>query len=267
MINLKKIHFRFKDEQVFLFLGALIVAVGVFGVSDYFFKQTVKEDVVDTFDENIPLLCEKGNWIEFPDVKDASQYGKFSGSGKLEYDEGKDVFTDADGGQTFSTDQDYSLFFFVDRDVQMEGYRLDSDKVYVKRIKCVGAEADKDILRGRRNLMDYIANNINSIAPEKAPGNDWQVETFYFVSGTDLYVQYETPGSFVEESPYDSHLWLIRASDLDSGVPKIETLAYIQEDAEDAAKDIVKQGTDLYKDNKNMTIYEFDSDANQWILQ
>lgn len=273
MINLKELRSRFKtrsklkDEYIFLFLGALIVAVGVYGVSDYSFKQAAKEDVVDTFDENIPLACENGSWIEFPDVEDPSRYSGFSGSEKLGYDEGKNIFTDAGGGRTFSTDQDYSLFFFVDRDTQVEGYDLNDGSVYVKRIKCTGVEANKDVLRERRSLMDYIAGNINTLALEKAPENDWQVETFYFVNDTDLYVEYETPGSFVEESPYDARLWLIRASGSGGGNPSIETLAYIQEDAEDSDKDIVKQGTDLYKDNKNMTIYEFDDDAGQWVLQ
>jgi hypothetical protein len=128
-------------------------------------------------------------------------------------------------------------------------------------------EADRVIVGDRKVLMNYIKDNINTLALEKAPKNDWQVETYYFINDTDLYVQYETSGSFMEEAPYDSHLWLIRVSHVKSGVPAIETLAYIEEDVEDPRKNVVKQGVDIYREAKNLTIYEFDADLNQWTLQ
>jgi hypothetical protein len=265
MNNFKKTYL--KDEYIFLFLGAAIIAIAVFGFSDYSFKKVVKENKSDTFDENIPFRCENGDWIEYPDLVNPDQYEKFTGQEKFKYDEGKNIFVSADGARKFSTDKDYSLFFFIDRDTQAEGYRMKNDEIFVKRIKCVGAEADKDVLQERRKLMNYVRDNINTLALEKAPGNDWQVMTFYFAADNDVYVQYETEGSFMEEAPYDSHLWLIRATDLDRDIPTIRTLAYIQEDMEDSNKNIVKQGEDLYRDAKNMTIYEFDDEANQWVLQ
>lgn len=265
MIDFKKIHI--KDEYIFLSLGAAIIAIGVFGLSDYSFKQVAQEDKVDTFEESIPLQCEQGSWIEFPDLKDASQRQLFSGKEKMQYDTKANSFKSADGARLFTLDEKYSLAFFIDRDTQVEGYALKENEVFVKRIKCIGVEANQDVLQSRRNLMNYIKNNINTLALEKSSNGDWQVETFYFVNDTDVYVQYETEGSFMEEAPYDSHLWLIRVSNLANSIPTIETLAYIQEDAEDAGGNIVKQGNDIYKDTKNMTIYEFDEDAQQWILQ
>lgn len=257
----------FKDEYVFLFLAAAIVAVGVFGYSQYSFRETAKEDTVDNFEDSLPNHCENGDWIEFPDLEDASRYENFSGHEKFAYDEKKNVFMSGDGARTFSTDKNYSLFFFMDRATQVDGYKLKDDEIYVKRIKCVGEEADKTVVEDRRKVMGYIAANINSLALEKAPQEDWQVETFYFANSTDVYVQYESQGSFMDEAPYDSHLWLVRVSDLGNDIPTIKTLAYIQEDPEDASKNIVKQGEDLYKDAKNMTVYEFDEGVNQWVLQ
>ncbi|HCU70550.1 MAG TPA: hypothetical protein DIC35_02205 [Candidatus Moranbacteria bacterium] len=265
MKNFKKTYL--KDEYIFLFLGAMIVAVGAFGFSEYSFKKVVKENAEDTFDENIPFLCENGDWIEYPDLENSNQYEKFIGQEKFKYDEEKNVFVSADDKRNFSTDKDYSLFFFIDRDTQVEGYKVREDEIFVRRIKCAGIEADEDVLLGRRKLMNYIRDNINALALEKAPGDNWQVGTFYFATDTDLYVQYETEGSFMEEAPYDSHLWLIRVSDPDKDIPTIRTLAYIQEDAEDSSKNILKQGEDLYRDAKNMTIYEFDDEVNQWVLQ
>lgn len=264
MVKIKK---YFKKKYIFLFPVALVLAAAFWGYNFYEKKQWEEEDVVDTFEENIPLQCENGNWIEFPDLNDQKQYEKFAGNEKLKYDEKNGIFSGTDSSSVFSTNENYSLMFFMDRDTRIEGYKLPSNQIYVKKIKCVGVEADQDILKARRNLMSYISNNINGLALEKASKNDWQVETFYFANDTDFYVQYESEGSFMEEASYDSRLWLIRVKESSRTVPVIETLAYIAEDAEDPEKNIVRQGSDLYKDAKNLTVYEFDEDANQWVLQ
>jgi hypothetical protein len=265
MIKLRKIHF--KDETIFLFLGAIIVAVAIFGVADYFYKQSSEEEVVEVFDEYLPAKCENGNWIEFPDPAEKEKIQEFKGQEKLKYDEAKEFFSGEDGTRVFLTDERYSLFFFIDRKIEIEGYQLKDGAVYIKKAKCVGIEADRDVLSKRRNLMTYIRDNINDLVPEKAPNNDWQVETFYFATDTDVYVQYESEGSFMEEAPYDSRLWLVRVTNQNQVVPTIETLAYIIEDAEDSARNVVKEGVDLYKEMANMIIYEFDEEFNQWVLQ
>jgi hypothetical protein len=256
-----------QDKYVFIFLGAAIIAVGTFGFRDHLYKSGQVEDAVDTFEDTMPAQCENGDWIEFPDMADANQYEKFLGKEKLSYDEANGTFTSEDGTKKFMTDEQYSLFFFVDRNVQIDGYKLKNGEIYAKKVKCIGAESDKNALYTRRKLMNYIKDNINSVAPEKAPHDVWQVENFYFVNDTDLYVEYETEGSFMEEAPYDAHLWLIRVSAWSGDVPVIQTVAYIQEDPDDFDKNIVKQGEDIYKDTKNMTIYEFDDETNQWALQ
>lgn len=264
-MELKKSYFL--NKYCFIFLGTALVVFGFFGYQAYSNKQAVHNDVIDSFEESIPAKCENGEWIEFPDLEKPEQYEKFVGNDRLKYDEKKEVFDGADGARTFSTDANYSLFFFMDRDVRIEGYALRDSEIYVKKIKCVGVETNKDVLQARRKLMNYVKDNINTLALEKGPKNDWVVETFYFINDTDVYVQYESESSFEDDSLYDSRLWLIRASELDRDIPVIETLAYIQEDAEDPEKNIVKQGKDLYADAKNLTIYEFDEDANQWMLQ
>lgn len=256
-----------KHKFIFFLLSAAILTAGFFGYRSYTDKQAVVSETVDTFEENIPVQCENGELIEFPDISNPTQYEKFSGNEKLQYDESENVFLGAEGAPVFSIDKDYSLWFFIDRDVWIEGYQIKDNEVYIKKIKCVGAEADQDILQMRRKLMNYITKNINTLALEKAAGGDWQVTTFYFANDTDVYVQYESEGSFMEEAPYDSHLWLVRASKMDRNIPLIKTLAYIQEDAEDPEKNILKQGEDIYAEVKNLTIYEFDEEANQWILQ
>lgn len=250
-----------------LLLAAVVLVAGFYAYKSYSAKQIEEEDVLDTFDEAIPAQCENGEWIVFPDPDNKGKYAKFSENAKIKYAEAGNKFTSEDGSKIFLTDKNYSLFFFMDRDVRIEGYDMGGQGKYVQKIKCVGEEANKDIQDQRRHLMDYISGNIDSIALEKSSQSPWQINSFYFVNGTDLYVEYESPESFSEDAPYDGRLWLIRATKLDRSVPRIETLAYIQEDAEDPDKNIIKVGEDLYRDNKNMTIYEYDDDAKRWALQ
>ncbi|MBA4317851.1 MAG: hypothetical protein C0412_05575 [Flavobacterium sp.] len=264
MIEFKVSYFQNKYA---LLLGAAILIAGFFGYQAYSTKQLEREDAMETLEESFSLKCENGEWIEFPELQNFKQYEKFSGNAELKYDEKKDIFTDANGTQIFSTDKGYSLSFFMDRDARIEGYKIKDSEIYIKKIKCVGKEADRDILQTRRKLMNYVRDNINTLAPEKTSKGDWQVGTFYFVNDTDAYVQYESEGSFVEEAPYDSHLWLFRVYGSDRNIPSLETLAYIQENPEDPGENIVRYGKDLYKDVQNMMIYEFDDEANQWVLQ
>lgn len=254
-------------KYVLIFSGIIVIILGFYFYGIYQEKQIIKETVIEDVEEKIPQNCENGEWVTFPDLENAGQHEKFAENIRIKYIEGKEIFSNEDGSKTFITDKNYSLFFFVDRDVRVEGYKLSEKEIYIQKIKCVGVEANKDIQNQRRKIMNYISKNINSLALEKSDNGQWQVGTFYFVNDSDLYVQYETEKSFTEEAPYDSHLWLIRVSKLDRDVPVIETLAYIQENDEDPEKNILKKGEDLYKDVKNLIIYEFDEDANQWVLQ
>jgi len=261
-------HFKKKKKKYpFVFIVAIALIAG-FLIYDYYGReQWEKENVIDAFEEKFPSRCENGEWVEFPILADFEQYEKFVGNEKIKYEEQKSIFSSADGEKIFLVDEKYSLSFFMDRETRIEGRKIKDNEIYVEKIKCVGAEADKKTVGERKKLMDYISGNINSLALEKALKNDWVVGTFYFVNDSDLYVQYESEGSFAEEAPYDSRLWLMRVSKMDRSIPVIETLAYIQEDAEDPEKNVIKQGEDLYANSKNLTIYEFDEDANGWVLQ
>lgn len=254
-------------KYIIIFIGILIVYLGFHFYGIYEERQIVKEAVIEEVEEKIPQNCENGEWVTFPDLENSAKNEKFAENIRIKYVEEKEIFSNEDGSKTFTTDKKYSLFFFIDRDIRVEGYKLSENEIYVQKIKCVGVEANKDIQSQRRKIMDYVSRNINSLALEKSDNGQWQVGTFYFANDADLYVQYETEKSFMEEAPYDSHLWLIRVSKLDRDVPVIETLAYIEENAEDPEKNILKKGEDLHKDVKNLIIYEFDEEANQWVLQ
>lgn len=275
MSNIKKDFFSKYKKHILIFFAVAISALGFYAYNKYQEKSIAEEDVFDTFTENIPFQCENGDWIEFPGLEDSEKFDKFVDNVRLKYDDKKNEFSNADNSQKFITDKDYSLYFFMDRDVRLEGWKVpDSNNIYVKKIKCVGEEANKDIQSQRRKLMNYISGNINNIALEKSQYGEWQVQSFYFYNNNDLYVEYEFVGSEEEdegdeseEIPFEARLWLIRVANPDRDVPAIETLAYIQEDEEDPDKNVLKSGQDLYKNEQNLTIYEYDEDREQWILQ
>jgi hypothetical protein len=262
-----------KKKKIYIYLLAIILAFGGYYFYTIYQKKQdadfAQEMLVSDFEDNIPSQCEKGEWTEFPAYSQSGTFSEYKGNANIKSSSG-DKFSNQDGSISFVTDKNYTLTFFAGRDVRIEGVDVAAQgkqEIYVKRIKCVGKEANADIRSQRQNLMKYISDNIGTLAMEKSHGSAWQIQTFYFVNDTDIYVEYESPGSIGGDSPYDARLWLIRASKMDTSVPAIETLAYIQEDENDPDKNVVKVGQDLYKDANNMTVYEFDSDKKTWVLQ
>lgn len=275
MNNIGKEFFLKYKKHFFVFFGVAIIAVGFYAYNKYQEKLLIQEDVVDAFMENVPSQCENGEWIEFPDLEESKTLEKFVGNARLKYDDKKDKFSNADNSQEFVTDEKYSLSFFMDRDARIEGWKIpDSNNIYVKKIKCVGEEANRDVQAQRRNIMKYISENINNIALEKSREGEWQVQSFYFYNNNDLYVEYEAVSPQEEDMadeeediPFAARLWLVRIANPERNVPAIETLAYIQEDENDPDKNVIKIGEDIYKDVQNLTIYEYDEDKAQWVLQ
>ncbi len=262
-----------EKRKIYIYLAAAVLVIaGYFFYTIYQKKQSAEFELevqVADFEDKIASQCENGEWIEFPDYSQGGKFSEYKDNVNLK-SESDDEFTNQDGSIVFVTDENYSLEFFSDREVRIEGLNIgnqDNQKIYVKKIKCVGKEANADSRNQRQNLMKYVSENINSLAIENSRGGNWQVETFYFANDTDVYVEYESPGSITGDSPYDARLWLIRASKMDSSVPAIETLAYIQEDEIDPEKNVVKFGQDLYADMEDMLVYEFDNEKKSWVLQ
>ena len=262
-----------EKKKLYIYIAGLVLIIGGYFFYTIYQKKQLADFELETqisdFEDAIPSQCENGEWIEFSDYERSGNFAKYTGNANIKA-VSDDKFTSQDGLISFTTDENYSLTFFVARDVRIEGLEIgtqDKKEIYVKKIKCVGKEANKDIRAQRQNLMNYIDSNIDTIAIEKGKGGAWQIQTFYFVNDNDVYVEYESLGSLGEESPYDARLWLIRVSKMDSSVPVIETLAYIQEDESDSDKNIVKVGQDLYKDADNMTVYEIDDEGKKWVLQ
>ncbi len=232
-------------------------------------KEAEKYEVIDTFYEQLSEKCEKGEWVNFPLLEEPETGEEFIDNVKLNYLEETGEIVGSDSAQVFFTDKDYfdPLSFFIGREVRIEGKKAENNRIYIAKIKCVGAEAKPNIVNERQELMQYIGKNINSLALEKTPRDDWQVDVFYFAENGDAYVQYESKASWEEEVPFDGRLWLIRPSNLDRSIPTIETLAYIWENAGELGENVVKVGEDIHEDEEVFTIYEFDEETEKWVLQ
>jgi predicted negative regulator of RcsB-dependent stress response len=85
MIKARKNFFKNK-QQTFLFLIVVILAVGFLSYDNYSKKQLAREEAVETFEENIPVQCENGKWIKFPELLNSNQFEKFTGNERLSYD-------------------------------------------------------------------------------------------------------------------------------------------------------------------------------------
>lgn len=264
---------KIEKKKFYAYVGVAVLFIGGYFLYTFYQKKQLadfeQDEKISDFEDKIPSQCENGQWTEFPDRVENGKFSEYKGNANLK-GKSAEKFTNQDGSISFVTDGEYSLTFFADRDVRIEGFEIgkgDRREVYVKRIKCVGKEANKDVKAQRQNLMRYISGNIGTLAMEKSKGGAWQVQTFYFANDNDVYVEYESLGSIGGQSPYDARLWLVRASKMDISAPALETLAYIQEDEEDPDKNVVKSGSDLYKDADNMTVYEYDEDLKSWVLQ
>jgi len=266
---------KFDKQKIAIYTSiALLVMAGYF-LYQYYNQKALDEFNSDTeisdIENNMPFQCGNGEWTEFPNYSTAGKFPEYKGNVTLKMDKDEN-FTNEDASVTFTTDENYSLTFFVDKATRIEGIDIGKDgkrEIYVKRLKCIGKEADANIQKQRQNIMNYINDNIDTLALEKSPNanSKWQVETFYFVNDNDFYVEYETPESVSDDGVYDARLWLVRVPVLEQTRPVLKTLAYIQEDANDPEKNILKQGQDIYADVTGMTVYEYDDDAKQWIFQ
>lgn len=261
-----------REKAIVFFAILFLIFGGYFGYQEYRKKNIAEFDaeiIESDFERKIPSRCEGSEWVEFPKYEKVGNAEKFAKETVIKM-ANPERFTDEDGSVVLVTDDRYSLAFFADKRVRVEGWMIGSSgekSAYVQKIRCVGEESREDVRLQRQRVMQYIADNINVLALEKNRESPWRVQTFYFVDNQDVYVEYESPASIMEEAPYDARLWLVRIKESDRNIPVIETLAYIEEDPEDPEKNRVKYGSDMYANVTGMTVYEFDEESQKWMLQ
>ncbi|OGI26454.1 MAG: hypothetical protein A3J76_00680 [Candidatus Moranbacteria bacterium RBG_13_45_13] len=224
--------------------------------------------VEDETDYN--AICESGESVEI-----ASQSGTLSSAtGKL-----RKVYPDDPSSQFknylyylegteslgITGDKLYKLDYFEDREVEIQGVKNDAKKeIAIAKLKCAGAETDKNLLESRKKLMNYLAANINSIAPQKAKYEKWTVDIVDFVDANNVYVEYydaveDNESSDVEDDT--SRRVLLETAAKSGGGYDAKVLAYWEMGEDDY---VLKTGTDKFEEVEEVASYQYDPEDKTW---
>ena len=251
---------RIKINATKVLLSGLLVAVILYGLFILINERSDEVSESDILEADFSKNCEAGNWINFSE--NTNKLNEIY-EGKLISDEEENVISE-DKSRIFAVSEEYSLDYFIGKKVGIEGNKEDNDKIKVQRIRCVGEETKPENVKFRRSLMKYVDDNMNSIAIEKPQKGEWMAEEFYFVNNENFYVYY----SSYEEDDEDyeeNRLLLLRSQKKDSPYD-LKQLAYIIPSSEEDEEAEVKFGEDIYEDQKDIIIYEYDYDEEEWLL-
>lgn len=253
-------HQKVKINLTKILIYGLLLAVILYGLFIFISERSDEVSESDIFEADFSKNCEMGKWISFPgDANESNDNYK----GNLVWSE-KGNITSENGNRNFVVSEEYSLDYFANRKVEIEGSKKNDREIQVRRIRCIGEETKPENIEFRRNLMDYVAGSINNIAPEKPQKGKWAAEEFYFVDNNNFYIAYSSYDED-DEDYEESGLLLLRAREKNSPFG-IEHLAYIIPSSDEDEEAEVKSGEDIYKDRKDIVIYEYDYDEDQWLL-
>lgn len=220
-------------------------------------------DNSDTADADFNALCEKGEWMKIADVS-----GEMTTvSGKL-----RKVYPDDEASKEF---QNYPYYLegsekialtgkdetkidnFEDREVEAQGVKAaDGKSLEISQIRCAGKETDSNVISQRNKLLDYIAKNINSIAPKKAPYQKWTVDIVDIVDENNVYIEYYDT---VEADT--SRKILVEMNAKPDGSYSAKVLAYWEMGTDDY---VLKSGTDKFENVEDVVSFQYDQDAKSW---
>lgn len=221
--------------------------------------------------QNFNIQCENGEWVEVADLRGES----VSLSGKL-----RRTYSDDDLSQDIKNFQYYidgqtktalsgadlsKLEIFEDRDVEVKGVKSEDGKsVAVSQVRCAGSETDKTSIDSREKAMNWLAENINLIAPQKAPHKQWTVDTADFVDEKNVYVEYYDAVEDDEYSEIDedtSRMILLEMSTKSDGGYEAKTLASWEMGEDDY---VLKSGEDKFEEVMDTYLYQYDFEEKSW---
>jgi hypothetical protein len=154
---------------------------------------------------------------------------------------------------------------FEDRDVEVQGAKsADGKSVAVAQVRCAGAETDKSAIDARAKILEWLAGNINSIAPEKASYQQWVTDYAAFIDEKNVYVEYYDTVEDVENSNVEEDTWhkiLIEVAAGENGNFTAKVLAYwkIENDEE-----VLKSGNDKFENSDAVMEYSYNSETKSW---
>lgn len=229
------------------------------------------ESDLDEEEQDFNAQCESGEWQKIADVQGETA----TASGKL-----RRIYPDDESAKEFAGYQYFvegkeripvggsnlsKLDYFEDREVEIEGVKsVDGRSINASRVRCAGVETDKNIIVNRTKLMNWLAANINSVAPRKAPYRKWTVDIVDFVNENNLYVEYydtiEDDGNS-DVSADTSRKILLEVSPKSDGNYNSRVLAYWEMGEDDY---VLKSGTDKFEDVEDTYSYQYDPEEKSW---
>jgi hypothetical protein len=231
----------------------------------------VSADETDVEDANFNAQCENGEWMKITDL--SGETSTVSGTLRKVYpdDEASKAFQNypyyLEGSDKIAlTGKDLTkIDNFEDREVEVQGVKsADAKSLEISQIRCAGKETDKNIITQRNKLLDYIAKNINSIAPKKAPYQKWTVDIVDIVDENNVYIEYYDTVEDDENSDVSADTGrkiLAEITANSDGSYSAKVLAYWEMGEDDY---VLKTGTDKFENVDEVTSFQYDSDAKTW---
>lgn len=240
-------------------------------VDDIQDSQLLDEEGEAFGDQDFNAICESGEWTKITE----ETAGLTTVSGKLRKvypdDEASKPFKDfvffLQGTQSvgLTAEKPVTLDFFEDREVEIQGVKdAAKNAIAVAQIRCAGQETNKDLIGERKKLMDFIAANINNIAPQKAKHQKWTADIVDFVDEKNVYVEYYDTVEDDENSDIDEDTAkrvLLETSAKAGGGYDAKVLAYWEMGEDDF---VLKTGTDKFENVEDVTSYQYDPETKIW---
>jgi hypothetical protein len=116
-------------------------------------------------------------------------------------------------------------------------------------------------------FLDWLTNNINSIASQKAPYQKWMADTAEFVDGSHAYIEYYDTAEDDENADVDEDTYrkaLIEMNVKADGEYDVKALAYWKMGLDDFE---LASGSDKFADqnDSDYLFYVYDPDEEEWV--
>lgn len=246
---------------------ALVLIISVaYGLYLFFREQSVSMSSLDMEENEYPVQCEQGSWIEFP-VKATGQ--KINFQGKVHQQKNSDKMLSEDEKYIFSASEGRSLVFFNGHQVEVEavakkeGSEKKPQEAVVAKIRCIGQEAEQVVVTARKDIMNYVSDNISQLIQQNPKQGQWAVEEFAFVDNSNLYVYYYSDA--LDQQSSESGALLVNISG-SGDYFKVKELARLVPAESEEDEDKVIKGEDIFKDNTDLVHYQFDDETEQWLM-
>jgi hypothetical protein len=233
----------------------------------------MSDEELAKLDQQFETQCVSGEWAKIADVSGDSV--SLNGKLRMVYPEDNiaedlknfQFYIEGNLNTPLSGSNLSALNYFEDRDVEVQGVKSsDGKSVEVGQIRCAGAETDKAAIDARMNFLNWARDNINSIAPKKAPYQKWTVDTAEFADDNNVYIEYydtaeDDENANVQEDTYRKLLLEIDGKS-DSGYD-VKTLAYWEMGEDDYT---LVSGADKLanQDDSNYIFYTYNPDEKSW---